>query len=178
MSCVFSDILLLPCDPHWQGGLCHTLGCNGTNAARDTVYCAFLPAHWTLPVQLCKTDSIAVIYTTVSLPLHSSRRNTTYTWMHFAKDVWIKSKRYRELCLWDEEAWMLCYVTLVLTNIQMNICVYTLISHLRNLPSLPKDCWCHCISEEWLGLIYQPDFHLSPTRAQAFPSACYELSKF
>lgn len=82
------------------------------------------------------------------------------------------------------EAWILCYVTcfknvsLLLTNIQMDICVYTLISHLKNLPSLPKVCWCHCISEEWLGLIYHSDFHLSPTWAQAFSSACYELSKF
>lgn len=55
MSSVLTDTLSLPCDPHWQSGLCHALGCNGTNAARDTAYCAFLPAHWTLAVQLCKT---------------------------------------------------------------------------------------------------------------------------
>lgn len=36
-SCFFCDILSLPCDPHWQGGLCHTLICNGTNAARDSL---------------------------------------------------------------------------------------------------------------------------------------------
>ncbi len=47
-SCFLTDALSPPCDPHWQGGLCHTPGCNGTNAARDTAYCAFLPVHWTL----------------------------------------------------------------------------------------------------------------------------------
>lgn len=69
MSCFLTDILSLPCDSHWQGSLCHTLGCNGTNAARDTVYCAFLPAHWTLAAQLCKTCSIDVTDTTVSFAL-------------------------------------------------------------------------------------------------------------
>lgn len=43
---------------------------------------------------------------------------------------------------------------------------------------LPDDCWCHLISEEWLGPGYLPDFHLSPTWAQAFSLASYELSSF
>lgn len=67
MSCFLTDTLSSPCDPHWLGGLCHTPGCNGTNAARDTAYCAFLPAHWTLAVQLCKTGSIDVTCTTVNI---------------------------------------------------------------------------------------------------------------
>lgn len=69
MSCFLTDILSLPCDSHWQGSLCHTLGCNGTNAARDTVYCAFLPAHWTLATQLCKTCPIDATDTTASFAL-------------------------------------------------------------------------------------------------------------
>lgn len=34
-----------------------------------TVYCAFLPAHWTLAAQLCKTCSIDVTDTTASFAL-------------------------------------------------------------------------------------------------------------
>ena len=59
MSARWDAFLVTSCHchviPHWQGGLCHTLDCNGTNAARDTAYCAFLPACWTLASQLCKT---------------------------------------------------------------------------------------------------------------------------
>lgn len=84
--CFWADTLSLPCDPHWQGGLCHALGCNGTNAARDTAYCTFLPAQWTLAVQLCKTCPMDVTYTTASfssLTLYLSYRQLTYcclTW--------------------------------------------------------------------------------------------------
>lgn len=156
-----TDILSSAYDPHWQGGLCHAPDCNGTNAARDIVYCAFLPAHWTLAAQLCNMHNTKLSSTTIW-----TRGKTAHTWRHFC--LLSVSTELHDGPGGLNKSPAFQNVLLVLINIQIN---------LKNFPSLPNNCWCHCISEKWLCLSYS-DFHLSPTWAQASSLACHELSKF
>ena len=147
MSCFLTDTLSLPCDPHWQGGLCHAPGCNGTNAARDTAYCAFLPVHWTLAVQLCKTGSIDETYTTESSQ-HRNATNTSLQTVHTSAKGCRGSNIYELLRLERPPTFSVKNVWLILTNIYSCI-LYKHVVHVRKY--LPDDCWCRRISEEWLA---------------------------